>query len=229
MPLAEMEFKGRRVFVEVDEAGGIVLDGGRARMRYGRDDERVYSPWPGNLRRPGETAAPPAASPPPVSSPKPAAKAKARPRKPAAAPASVEHPAGRVIAYTDGACLGNPGPAGLGYAVLWPDGARVERGEPLGHGTNNIAELTAILRVLELLADQRDRPVVIHSDSEYAIGVLTRDWKAKANQELIARIRAALRRFPACELRKVPAHSGVPDNELVDGLARRAAETQTEA
>jgi ribonuclease HI len=39
----------------------------------------------------------------------------------------------------------------------------------------------------------------------------------------------ALRRFPACELCKVPAHSGVPDNELVDGLARRAAETQTEA
>jgi ribonuclease HI len=216
-----MEFKGRRVFVEVDEGGALVLDGGRARMRYKPDDERTYSPWPANLRRPGEAA-------PPAAAPKPAAKAKARPRRAAAAPvpAAAEHPAGRVIAYTDGACIGNPGPAGLGYTVIWPDGARVERGEPLGHGTNNIAELTAILRVLELLEDRRDQPVVIHSDSEYAIGVLTRGWKAKANQELIARIRAALRRFPACELRKVPAHSGVPDNELVDGLARRAAETQ---
>ncbi|HUT76081.1 MAG TPA: ribonuclease H, partial [Polyangia bacterium] len=131
-----------------------------------------------------------------------------------------------VVAYTDGACIGNPGPAGLGYTVIWPDGRRVERGEPLGHGTNNIAELTAILRVLELLADDRERPVVIHSDSEYAIGVLIRGWKAKANQRLIQRIRAQLGRFKAVELRKVPAHSGVPDNELVDGLARLAAETQ---
>jgi ribonuclease HI len=222
MLLAEMEFKGRRVFVEIDDGGALVLDGGRARMRYKPDDERTYSPWPANLRRPGEAA--PVAAPPEAKT-----RAKTRSRKIAAVPVAAEHPAGRVIAYTDGACLGNPGPAGLGYTVIWPDGARVERGEPLGRGTNNIAELTAILRVLELLADQRDRPVVIHSDSEYAIGVLMRGWKAKANQELVQRIRAALRRFPACELRKVPAHSGVPDNELVDGLARRAAETQAEA
>jgi len=223
MPLAEMEFKGKRVFVEVDEDGALVLDNGRARMRYGRDDERVYSPWPANLGRPGEASPPPAAAPPP------AARTKPRSRKAAAAPAAAEHPAGRVIAYTDGACIGNPGPAGLGYVVTWPDGARTERGEPLGRGTNNIAELTAILRVLELLADRRDQPVVIHTDSEYAIGVLARGWKARANQELIGRIRAELRRFPAVELRKVAAHAGVPDNELVDGLARRAAETQRPA
>jgi ribonuclease HI len=224
MPYEEMEFKGRRVFVEVDEGGALVLDGGRARMRYKPDDERTYSPWPVNLRRPGEEDPAPPAARPSVATPRPRTRKKA-----AAIPAPAPLFGDTVVAYTDGACIGNPGPAGLGYSVIWPDGRRVERGEPLGHGTNNIAELTAILRVLELLADHRGQPVVIHSDSEYAIGVLVRGWKAKANQELIQRIRAALRRFAAVELRKVPAHSGVPDNELVDGLARQAAETQRPA
>ncbi|HUT77020.1 MAG TPA: hypothetical protein VM285_05000, partial [Polyangia bacterium] len=65
-----MEFKGKRVFVEVDGQGAFVLDGGRARMRYKPDDERTYSPWPANLRRPGdEASSPPIAARPPAATP----------------------------------------------------------------------------------------------------------------------------------------------------------------
>src|SRR5438309_6949357 len=100
-----------------------------------------------------------------------------------------------IIAYTDGACTGNPGPMGIGV-VLIAGSHRKEISEYLGpRGTNNIAELTAILRALEAIKD-RSRPVVIHSDSAYAIGLLSSGWKAKANTELVARIRALLREFP---------------------------------
>ena len=205
-----MFFKGKRVHVEVDDQGELVLDNGRAVMRYKPDDERVYNPWPANLSdRPGAKAI---------------AQKSQGARKPSPPPPPVDDP-DAVIAYTDGACLGNPGPAGLGYAISFPDGREVSAGEPLGEGTNNIAELTAILRVLELV-DNPDARLLIHTDSSYSIGVLTQGWKAKANKELIARIRGAMSSFSKIELIKVKGHSGVELNELVDDLARRAAEEQ---
>ena len=91
--------------------------------------------------------------------------------------------------------------------------------------TNNIAELTAILRVLELV-DNPLSSVVIHTDSAYSIGVLSKGWKAKANKELIFRIKQHLSNMPNVTLKKVKGHAGVPENELVDDLARHASETQ---
>jgi ribonuclease HI len=59
-------------------------------------------------------------------------------------------PGDALIVYTDGACTGNPGPAGIGIVIL--DGKeRREISEYLGPGTNNIAELMAIVRALEEL------------------------------------------------------------------------------
>lgn len=126
------------------------------------------------------------------------------------------------IVYTDGACTGNPGPAGLGVVIL--DGKeRRELSEYLGQGTNNIAELTAIERALEMVAEMdRSRPVVLHSDSSYSIGLLTKGWKAKANTELVARIRELVRSFPDLRFVKVRGHAGVPENERCDELARQA-------
>jgi len=122
--------------------------------------------------------------------------------------------------WTDGACEGNPGPAGLGVVII--DGAeRRELSEYLGQGTNNIAELSAILRGLESIADRR-RPVVVYSDSQYSIGLLTQNWKAKANAELVAKLRGLTREFADLRFVKVAAHSGIPLNERVDELARGA-------
>jgi ribonuclease HI len=138
----------------------------------------------------------------------------------AAGPVATVANADAIHVWTDGACEGNPGPAGLGVVII--DGAeRRELSEYLGHGTNNIAELTAILRGLESVTDRR-RPVVVYSDSQYSIGLLTQNWKAKANVELVAKLRGLTRQFVDLRFVKVAAHSGIPLNERVDELARRA-------
>jgi ribonuclease HI len=64
--------------------------------------------------------------------------------------------------------------------------------------------------------------VLVHSDSSYAIGVVARGWKAKANQDLVARIRALGATFRALRFVKVEGHAGVPENERCDELARAA-------
>ncbi len=214
-----MRFKGNQVFVEVDEAGIPILENGRARMKYKLDTERSYSPNPNNLTEIDGTQP---AQPPDTESAQPMP-------EPSVPQPQVTKQCGKdacIVAYTDGSCSGNPGPAGIGYVVTFPDGTCIQRGEPLGRGTNNIAELTAIQKVLNLVGDSAGS-LIIHTDSEYAIGVLTRGWKAKANQQLIYDIKNTLSRFDNVQLKKVKGHAGVPENELVDKLARTAAETQS--
>ncbi|MGE0547307.1 MAG: ribonuclease HI [Kofleriaceae bacterium] len=124
--------------------------------------------------------------------------------------------------WTDGACTGNPGPAGLGVVII-DRGKHRELSEYLGEGTNNIAELTAILRGLEEVApDQRTRPVIVYSDSQYSIGLLTQNWKAKKNVELVLKLRELCAKFPRLRFQKVAGHAGIPLNERVDELARNA-------
>jgi ribonuclease HI len=125
-----------------------------------------------------------------------------------------------VRAYADGACSGNPGPAGLG--VVWMHHQEVwELSEYLGVATNNIAELRAISRVLQRVAESR-APVEIHTDSQYSIGVLQLGWKAKANTELVAEIRQQIRDLVHVRLHHVRGHSGHVHNERADALARAA-------
>jgi ribonuclease HI len=228
--------RGAKVWVECD-AGGQPLGGEdqRASVLYRKGGKR-YRAALRNLSpdddvavlsdaemSPGEPATDPTTHPGTTASlfgSAPAAAEKASP--PHAAHPAASAAAGAFHVYTDGACTGNPGPMGLGVVILDLNGAptRRELSEYLGVGTNNIAELTAILRGLEVLP--RDRPVVIYSDSAYAIGLLSQNWKAKANQELVARLRLLLREFPAVRFVKVAGHAGVPENERCDELARNA-------
>jgi ribonuclease HI len=211
MAWARMQFKGQTVWVRVDGRGKLVLDSdGRAEMKYREDDTRVYRPAPSNLLRDGvEGAAGPARG---GGAPKAADEDRVEPG-----------PDDRVDVWTDGACSGNPGPMGIGVVVV-ADGQRRELGEYLGEGTNNIAELAAIERGVELATENgadRGRPIQVYSDSGYAIGVLSKGWKAKANQALVERVRRTLAGRPV-RLVKVPGHSGVPENERCDELARTA-------
>ncbi len=136
-------------------------------------------------------------------------------------PETASVPDDAVIVYTDGACTGNPGPMGIGVVII--DGKeRREVSEFLGEGTNNIAELTAIVRALELVPPERT--VVLHSDSAYALGLLGKAWKAKANQALVERMRTLGRKFKDLRLVKVAGHAGIPENERCDVLAREAVQ-----
>src|SRR5580692_10349535 len=131
---ARMRFKGEQVWVRADESGQLLLDAeGRAEMKYRETDSKSYRPSPGNLI-PDQGGAPPAERKRRVSGATPKTPAKAPARTPSASGAAIE-------IWTDGACSGNPGPMGIGVVVI--DGAtRREKGEYLGLGTNNIAELT---------------------------------------------------------------------------------------
>jgi ribonuclease HI len=135
------------------------------------------------------------------------------------------HAEGTIIVYADGACSGNPGPAGIGV-VLQDGSVRKELSQYLGQGTNNIAELTALLEAANMI-EAPERPVRMHTDSRYAIGVLSQGWKAKANQELVARAKKALSRLSDLELIHVPGHAGVVLNERADVLAVQAVKSES--
>jgi ribonuclease HI len=205
-----MRFKGERVWVRADAAGKPELDpSGRAEMKYRESDEKSYRPFAGNLEPDGD-------APETIESVRPSASARSKPA------AAVKRDGKALELWTDGACSGNPGPMGIGIVAL-DGGKRREHGEYLGIGTNNIAELTAIDRALDLAGDEADkRQIRIYTDSAYSIGVLSKGWKAKANQELIGRMRKRLAKLPDVEFVKVSGHAGVPENERCDELARRA-------
>ena len=215
-----MKFKGERVWVRADESGRPVLDGdGRAERKYRETDAKSYRPALGNLlpdeggERSGARASEHDARPRPA------------PRAHARKPSAPSDRGGAVEIWTDGACSGNPGPMGIGIVVIDGD-KRKEHGEYLGTGTNNIAELVAIERGIVLAAEltkgARDRSMRVYSDSSYAIGLLDKGWKAKANQELVARILKVVAASPHLAFVKVSGHAGVPENERCDELARQA-------
>lgn len=212
------------MWARASASGELVTDEGRVEIRYKPNDGRRYGARKDNLSviagevLPDETCGPAEVVTAPKREPVEGAPSKKTARVLEAAPA------GSVIVYADGACSGNPGPAGLG--VVFIDGAqRIELSEFLGQGTNNIAELTAILRALDELGS--DRAAVIHTDSQYAIGVLQKGWKAKANVELIVAIKAVLATRKATRLVYVPGHAGVVLNERADELAREAVTTRS--
>jgi ribonuclease HI len=223
MPWVSRLLRGDRVWVKAGPAGEPTAGAdGRVDILY-KKGGKVYRASLRNL-----TADPhPVALPDEEGAPAGAAADGPKPRKHTASPTSSHaepHAHGRlpddaVIVYTDGACTGNPGPMGLGVVIV--DGKkRKELSEYLGVGTNNIAELTAIERALEHCP--RDRTVVVHSDSAYALGLLGKNWKAKANQELVARLRKLAAEFEDVRWVKVRGHSGVPENERCDELATGA-------
>ena len=133
--------------------------------------------------------------------------------------------------HTDGACSGNPGPGGWGAVLRWRGRARELSGfEPTT--TNNRMELLAAINALETL--KRPMRVRLFTDSNYlrqgittwlpawkARGWRTADKKPVKNQDLWQRLEQALAHHRV-EWRWVRGHSGDPDNERADQLARAA-------
>ncbi len=244
VPWARALLRGQKVLAKARADGSFDAVSGRVEVRYKSNDGRAYQAAARNLElvageallpddacAPAE-AAPPKAAPPTAEGAGAAKASRSADRKTAAAAAALAPgavPAGAWTVYADGACSGNPGPAGLGIVLVGPDGTIAEGFEYLGEGTNNVAELTGILRAAEIVPD--GAAAVVHTDSQYAIGVLTKGWKAKANKELIAGVKVALARRHASgqswRIVYVPGHAGVPLNERADELAREAVRTRT--
>ncbi|MEU2426629.1 ribonuclease H [Streptomyces sp. NPDC007851] len=154
----------------------------------------------------------------------------------------IGHMRERVVAACDGASKGNPGPAGWAWVVS-DDAATPARWEagPLGRATNNVAELTALERLLA--AVDPDVPLEVRMDSQYAMKAVTtwlpgwkrNGWKTSAgkpvaNQDLVVRIDELLD-GRTVDFRYVPAHQvdGDPLNDFADRAASQAATVQEAA
>ena len=136
----------------------------------------------------------------------------------------------RVIAWTDGACSGNPGPGGWGV-ILTYGGHEKELCGGEAETTNNRMELMAAIQALEALTAACE--VELHTDSQYLRdgitswinrwkqnGWRTADRKAVKNVELWQRLDAATQRHKI-DWRWVRGHAGDSMNERADELARR--------
>ncbi len=202
-------FRDDEVLARCNAAGGFDVVNGLVGFRY-QPGGKIYK------TRADRIAVVEGASPEQIETPPP----KRKPGAAAAVATSYRPESEAIQLWTDGACSGNPGPAGAG--VLYRHKGEVrEISEPLGQGTNNIAELTAILLGLRLV-DDPSTPVDVMTDSAYCVGLLTQGWKAKKNTELVAELRETLTAFEDARIIKVPGHSGVPDNERADALATGA-------
>ena len=141
--------------------------------------------------------------------------------------------ANETTVYTDGACLGNPGPGGWAWAV---PGGRWRRG-PAARTTNQRMEIMAALDAARSLPGRLE----IVSDSTYVVNCFRDGWwerwlakgwvnaakKPVANRDLweplIDLYRASPRRL---RFRWVKGHGTDPFNDLVDRLAVAAATSQ---
>ncbi len=131
--------------------------------------------------------------------------------------------------YTDGACSGNPGPGGWGSVLLWGDHRRELSGGD-SDTTNNRMEMLAVIRALEAL--KKPSAVRLFTDSIYVMKGVTewlpqwkrRNWLTAARQpvknlELWQELEVALQPHQV-QWHWVKGHSGVPENERADELAR---------
>ena len=139
-----------------------------------------------------------------------------------------------LIAYTDGACSGNPGPGGWGVLLLAMNGGEVVKERALNGGaaetTNNRMELMAAITALETLT--RPSTVTVVTDSTYVKNGVTgwihgwkrNGWKTSArkpvkNADLWQRLDEAQMRHDV-SWEWVKGHAGHPENERADELAR---------
>lgn len=134
--------------------------------------------------------------------------------------------------WTDGSCLGNPGTGG--WAVIGDDDLKLCGN--LKNTTNNIMEMTAVVKALEACIDRGHTRVSLYTDSNYVKQGITswiHNWKKNGwktsvgglvkNKDLWIQIDTLRERMEHVEWNWVKAHNGNPNNEAVDVLARECA------
>lgn len=140
-----------------------------------------------------------------------------------------------IYIFTDGSCLGNPGPGGFA-ALLRFNGKEKEITGAEDNTTNNRMEIKAVIEALKSLKTS-NYPVIITSDSKYVIDGIEKwiyNWKkdnwAPALKKKVKNLDLwkeleELRQSYSITWKHVYGHQGHTENERVDTLARQAALT----
>lgn len=163
---------------------------------------------------------------------KPATERAPKPQEPAPAPR------GPLTVYTDGGCIGNPGKGAWAYLVDDGQGRAEDTGGD-ALTTNNKMELQAVIEALSAISqrpDWKDRPIVIHTDSQYVRNGITawiKTWAANgwktASKEPVKNqdLWMELQRWDQSlhpQWKWVKGHAGNVNNERCDALVRRTME-----
>ncbi len=207
-----MMFKANKVWLRVDVDEQPIVENTKVLIKYQLDQDYEY--WvPEKAVRPIDPEH---------------LKKKVRKKKPRTAarthkaiqPSDDTARPGAILVYTDGACSGNPGPAGIGIVLRF--GAKEkEISSGIGIATNNVAELMAIKAGLQAIRTT-DIPVRLYTDSQYCYGLLVLGWKARRNEALVGAIRKLMKPIKDLEILKIKGHAGIALNERADQLAREA-------
>jgi ribonuclease HI len=137
-----------------------------------------------------------------------------------------------VVVYTDGACIGNPGPGGYGVVLLHGK-HRKEFSRGFRLTTNNRMEILACIVGLKAL--KQPSAVTLYSDSQYVINSMAKGWARgwkkknwKRNDQPVPNADLWRQMLELCdkhnvEFKWVRGHAGNKENERCDQLARKAA------
>jgi len=88
-----------------------------------------------------------------------------------------------VIAYTDGASRGNPGPAASGFVLTDSNGTQLQaKAFFIGHNTNNVAEYTGVVKALEAAIKIGAKRLIVFSDSQLLVRQINGEYKVKSEQ-----------------------------------------------
>lgn len=139
----------------------------------------------------------------------------------------------KVEIFTDGACLGNPGPGGYG-AIIRANGKEKELSKGYKLTTNNRMELRAVIDALSAL--KKPCEVTLYSDSKYVVQSINENWLInwekrgwkKADKKPVENVDLWQELLPLLKSHKVKfiwmkGHEGHPENERADKLSVKAA------
>lgn len=133
--------------------------------------------------------------------------------------------------YTDGSCIGNPGPGGWAFLIVDKNhshdegpmsGVVYQESGSEKETTNNRMEMTALIRALKYAVSKKLGKVRIYSDSTLLVNTVNDGWKRKANLDLWLEIEKLLGKVKM-ELAWVKAHDKNLFNNMADQLALKAA------
>ena len=124
----------------------------------------------------------------------------------------------KMTANIDGACKGNPGPAGIGVVIYDETGAIVyETGKPIGEATNNIAEYEALIHALEKAVELKCEVLYVNTDSELLARQINGFYKVKDEnlRNLFLKAKGLMHNFNDIRVR----HIDRENNKYADNLA----------
>jgi len=85
-----------------------------------------------------------------------------------------------LVAYVDGGCLGNPGPAGIGVVISGQADGPVRIAKWIGHQDNNVAEYAALMEALQYAVERKAQKLHVYSDSEVVVRQMTGEYVCRS-------------------------------------------------